>query len=68
MIHKIISEIEKEITNEIAQIQESLGDGICQDYSHYKHLTGSIDGLNKSKMVIKNIYKKMIDGDEDADD
>ena len=68
MIHKIISEIEKELNLEISQIQKSLGDGNCEDYSRYRQMVGAITGLDMALKITKNVYKQMIDGDDDADD
>ena len=68
MIQKIISEIEKELNLEISQIQKSLGDGNCEDYSRYQQMVGSITGLNMAIVITKNVYKNMIDGDDDEND
>ena len=67
-MQNIISEILKEIDNEIIQIQKSLGDGNCEDYARYRQSVGSIVGLNHARIIIKNVYNRMINGDEDADD
>ena len=56
MIQKIISEIEKELNLEISQIQKSLGDGNCEDYSRYQQMVGSITGLNMAIAITKNVY------------
>ena len=64
-MQNIISEILKEIDNEIIQIQKSLGDGNCEDYPRYQQMVGSITGLNMAMAITKNVYKTMIDGDED---
>ena len=50
---------------EISQIQKSLGDGNCEDYPRYQQMVGSITGLNMAIAITKNVYKTMIDGDED---
>ena len=63
----IISEIEKEINAEVSRIQQSLGDGNCEDYARYRQSVGSIVGLNHARIIIKNVYNRMINGDEDAD-
>ena len=68
MIQKIISEIEKELNLEISQIQKLLGDGNCEDYSRYQQMVGSITGLNMAIAITKNVYKNMIDGDDDEND
>lgn len=68
MIQNIISEIEKEINQEINNIQKSLGDGNCEDYSRYRQMVGAITGLDMALKITKNVYKQMIDGDDDADD
>jgi|TARA_Y100000401_G_C8268191_1_gene196894 hypothetical protein len=67
-MQNIISEILKEIDNEVIQIQKSLGDGNCEDYARYRQSVGSIVGLNHARIIIKNVYNRMINGDEDADD
>ena len=63
----IISDIEKEINAEVSRIQQSLGDGVCEDYNHYKQQVGCIIGLKYANSLITNIYRKMIDGEDDAD-
>ena len=67
-MQNIISEILKEIDNEVIQIQKSLGDGNCEDYSRYQQMVGSITGLNMAIAITKNVYKNMIDGDDDEND
>ena len=67
-MQNIISEILKEIDNEVIQIQKSLGDGNCEDYARDRQSVGSIVGLNHARIIIKNVYNRMINGDEDADD
>ena len=63
----IISEIEKEINAEVSRIQQSLGDGVCEYYNHYIQQVGCIIGLKYASILITNIYRKMIDGEDDAD-
>ena len=67
-MQNIISEILKEIDNEIIQIQKSLGDGNCEDYSRYRQMVGANTGLDMALKITKKVYKQMIDGDDDADD
>ena len=67
-MQNIISEILKEIDKEIIQIQKSLGDGNCEDYARYRQSVGSVVGLKHASVLVKNVYNKMINGDEDADD
>ena len=51
-MQNIISEILKEIDNEIIQIQKSLGDGNCEDYARYRQSVGSVVGLKHALSLI----------------
>jgi hypothetical protein len=64
-IQFVLKKVLKELNLEISQIQKSLGDGNCEDYPRYQQMVGSITGLNMAIAITKNVYKNMIDGDDD---
>ena len=56
-----LEEIESILKGEIDKIGEQLASGMCEDYVHYKHLTGMIEGLTRSIHVLKDYSSRVLE-------
>ena len=54
--HEIVSEFNSEIT----KLQRNLGEGMAEDYSHYRRVVGSIYGIEWARDNLTSIYKKRL--------
>ena len=61
----IWDEIVLEFNKEIGKLQSSLGDGMAEDYSHYRQVVGSIVGIQWARDNLTSIYKNRLHMDYD---
>jgi len=54
--HEIVSEFNSEIN----KLQRNLGEGMAEDYSHYRQVVGSIYGIEWARDNLTSIYKKRL--------
>jgi hypothetical protein len=55
---EIWDEVVQEFNGEIERLKASLGDGVAEDFSHYRQLVGSIQGLEWARSNLTDIIKK----------
>ena len=55
---EIWDEVVQEFNEEIERLKVSLGDGVAEDFPHYRQLVGSIQGLEWAKANLSDIIKK----------
>ena len=58
---EVITSYNKEIEN----LKNSLASGNMEDYSHYKQLVGSINGIEWSRQQLTDIIKRRQHSDEE---
>ena len=58
---EVITEYNKEIEN----LKSSLASGSMEDYSHYRQLVGSINGIEWSRQQLTEIIKRRQHSDEE---
>ena len=61
---EICDEVIQEFNLEIERLKVSLGQGAAEDYSHYRQLVGSIQGLEWSRENLTNLIKKRTYGED----
>ena len=54
---EIWDEVIQEFNNEIERLKASLGDGVAEDFPHYRQLVGSIQGLEWARSNLTDIIK-----------
>ena len=55
---EIWDEVVQEFNEEIERLKVSLGDGVAEDFPHYRQLVGSIQGLEWARSNLTDIIKK----------
>ena len=55
---EIWDEVVQEFNSEIERLKTSLGDGVAEDFPHYRQLVGSIQGLDWARSNLTDIIKK----------
>ena len=58
-------EVIQEYNEEIQRLRLSLGSGTAEDYSHYRQLVGSIQGLEWARLNLNDIIKKRMYSEEE---
>tara|TARA_R100000315_G_C5142792_1_gene81667 strand:- start:364 stop:552 length:189 start_codon:yes stop_codon:yes gene_type:complete len=54
----IWDEIIQEFNNEIERLKTTLGNGLAEDYPHYRQIVGSISGVDWARTNLTEIVKK----------
>jgi hypothetical protein len=62
---EIWDEVIVEFNKEIEKLRVLLGDGNAEDYSHYRQLVGSIQGLEWARTNLTDIIKKRTYADDE---
>ena len=62
---EIWDEVIIEFNKEIDKLRVLLGDGNAEDYSHYRQLVGSIQGLEWARTNLTDIIKKRTYADDE---
>tara|TARA_R100001244_G_scaffold26659_3_gene26611 strand:- start:188 stop:382 length:195 start_codon:yes stop_codon:yes gene_type:complete len=62
---EIWDEVIIEFNKEIEKLRVILGDGNAEDYSHYRQLVGSIQGLEWARTNLTDIIKKRTYADDE---
>jgi len=62
---EIWDEVIIEFNKEIDKLRVLLGDGNAEDYSHYRQLVGSIQGLEWARTNLTDIIKKRTYSDDE---
>lgn len=62
---EIWDEVIIEFNKEIEKLRVMLGDGNAEDYSHYRQLVGSIQGLEWARTNLTDIIKKRTYADDE---
>ncbi len=62
---EIWDEVIVEFNKEIEKLRVMLGDGNAEDYSHYRQLVGSIQGLEWARTNLTDIIKKRTYADDE---
>ena len=62
---EIWDEVIIEITTEMDKLRLMLGNGNAEDYSHYRQLVGSIQGLEWARTNLTDIIKKRTYSDDE---
>ena len=62
---EIWDEVIVELTTEMDKLRLMLGNGNAEDYSHYRQIVGSLQGLEWARTNLTDIIKKRTYGDED---
>jgi hypothetical protein len=62
---EIWDEVIIEITTEMDKLRLMLGNGNAEDYSHYRQLVGSIQGLEWARTNLTDIIKKRTYADDE---
>tara|TARA_R110000796_G_scaffold47947_1_gene114899 strand:- start:124 stop:312 length:189 start_codon:yes stop_codon:yes gene_type:complete len=55
---EIWDEVVQEFNGEIERLKVSLGDGVAEDFPHYRQLVGAVQGLEWAKANLSDIIKK----------
>ena len=55
---EIWDEVVQEFNEEIERLKVSLGDGVAEDFAHYRQLVGSVKGLEGARTNLTEIIKK----------
>ena len=55
----MLEELIKLYTEEIQRLKETIGTGQVEDFSHYKQVVGSIQGIEWSKQQILELHEKI---------
>lgn len=51
-------ELQRQINNEVDRLRDAAGEGNCQSFEAYKHLTGEIQGLLRARLLLQTLAKK----------
>ena len=62
---EIWDEVIIELTTEMDKLRLMLGNGNAEDYSHYRQLVGSIQGLEWARTNLTDIIKKRTYADDE---
>ena len=62
---EIWDEVIIELTTEMDKLRLMLGNGNAEDYSHYRQLVGSIQGLEWARTNLTDIIKKRTYSDDE---
>ena len=62
---EIWDEVIVELTTEMDKLRLMLGNGNAEDYSHYRQLVGSIQGLEWARTNLTDIIKKRTYSDDE---
>ena len=62
---EIWDEVIVELTTEMDKLRLMLGNGNAEDYSHYRQLVGSIQGLEWARTNLTDIIKKRTYADDE---
>jgi len=65
MDDQLLQLLVKKFDDEIIAIQESLCDGVAQDYAHYRDLCGAIRGLRTAQRETKDLVRKLREIDDE---
>jgi hypothetical protein len=52
------SYFEREIEGELNSVKLNLASGACTSYDDYRYIVGIVEGLEKSKAILKDIANK----------
>ena len=55
---EIWDEVVQEFNSEIEKLKSSLGQGVAEDYAHYRQIVGSISSLEWARENLTEIIKK----------
>ena len=56
-----LEEIESILKGEIDKIAEQVSSGMCEDYVHYKHLCGMMEGLTRAIHMVKDYSSRVLE-------
>ena len=59
--------LDQQIEKELETIKLNLASGVCSSYDEYRYLIGVIEGMEKSKTILKDISNKYGDIDNEED-
>ena len=59
--------LNQQIEQELETIKLNLASGVCSSYDEYRYLIGVIEGMEKSKTILKDIAYKYGDIDNEED-
>ena len=59
--------LNQQIEQELETIKLNLTSGVCSSYDEYRYLIGVIEGMEKSKTILKDIANKYGDIDNEED-
>ena len=59
--------LDQQIEKELETIKLNLASGVCSSYDEYRYLIGVIEGMEKSKTILKYIANKYGDIDNEED-
>jgi|TARA_R110002020_G_C16082390_1_gene757187 hypothetical protein len=59
--------LDQQIEKELETIKLNLASGVCSSYDEYRYLIGVIEGMEKSKTILKDIANKYGDIDNEED-
>ena len=59
--------LDQQIEKELETIKLNLASGVCSSYDEYRYLIGVIEGMEKSKNILKDIANKYGDIDNEED-
>ena len=62
---EIWDEVIVELTTEMDKLRLMLGNGNAEDYSHYRQIVGSIQGLEWARTNLTDIIKKRTYSDDE---
>ena len=62
---EIWDEVIVELTTEMDKLRLMLGNGNAEDYSHYRQIVGSLQGLEWARTNLTDILKKRAYGDDE---
>ena len=62
---EIWNEVVLELNEEIDKLKNNLGEGMAEDYSHYRQIVGSIVGIQWARDNLTSIYKKRLHMEDD---
>ena len=59
--------LDQQIEKELETVKLNLASGVCNSYDEYQYLIGVIEGMEKSKTILKDIANKYGDIDNEED-
>jgi hypothetical protein len=59
--------LDQQIEKELETVKLNLASGACNSYDEYQYLIGVIEGMEKSKTILKDIANKYGDIDNEED-